>query len=74
VERTKHDFLGAFTFEMADELEYTKMAYNEIMRINTPFAISGLMSTFDTVIMGGYEISPEMAIIVNTEAMHYDKD
>jgi cytochrome P450 len=40
VEKVQHDWVKAYEFEMTEELEYLKWAYYEVMRYDTPIAIS----------------------------------
>lgn len=40
IEKVKNDWVKDYEFEMTEDLEYTKMAYYETMRLDTPFAIS----------------------------------
>ena len=40
MERVADDIVNKFTFEETEELVYTKNAYNEVMRLDTPFSAS----------------------------------
>jgi cytochrome P450 len=69
-----HDFVKEFTFEMTDDLDYVRMAYNEVMRMDVPFAITGFMDVLSPTNFKGIHIEPGQAFLVHTRAMHNDPE
>lgn len=73
MKEVQDDVLNKFTYEMTDSLDFTKMAYNEVMRLDTPFDVSSTMSVTEPVTMAGVPLQPGDAIVVNLGAMHHDR-
>ena len=72
IEKVKHDWVGAYEFEMTEDLEYLKQAYYEVMRLDTPFAISSTSTVTKPCTISGIPLVPGDAFFINMEAMHKD--
>jgi len=70
----KDDMLNKFTFELTDRLEYTKMAYNEVMRLDTPFDVSSTNTVTEPMKICGIDFVPGDAIQINMGAIHQDPE
>jgi len=46
LKKASHDFMNELTYEVADDFEYTKMCYNESLRLEPPVALTtgGIMT------------------------------
>ena len=74
VDKIKHDFVNAYHYEMTEDLEYTKYAYYEVMRLDTPFSVSSTSSVTEPCTISGIPLEPNDAFFINMGAMHRDKD
>ena len=59
---------------MTEDLEYTKCAYYEVMRLDTPFSVSSTSSVTEPCTISGIPLEPNDAFHINMGAMHRDKD
>jgi len=55
VDKVKHDWVNAFEFEMTEDLEYLKQSYYEVMRYDTPFAISSTSTVTEACNIAGVD-------------------
>lgn len=72
VEKIKHDWVNAYEFEMTEELDYTKQAYYEVMRLDTPFSISSTNTVTQPCKIMGIDLVPGDAFFINMGAIHRD--
>lgn len=72
MEKVGDDVLNKYTFEMTDDLDFVKMAYNEVMRLDTPFDISSTNTVTEPCNIAGVDFKPGDAILINMGAMHMD--
>lgn len=72
VNKVKHDWIKAYEFEMTEDLEFLKQSYYEVMRYDTPFAISSTSSVTKPCTIDGVPLVPGDAFFINMEAMHRD--
>ena len=74
VEKVKGDWVNDFTYEMTEDLVYTKNAYYETMRYDTPIAISSTNTVTQACTIDGIPIEPGIAFFINMEMIHKDPD
>ena len=74
VEKVKGDWVNDFTYEMTEDLVYTKYAYYETMRYDTPLAISSTSTVTQSCVIDGIPMEPGVAFFINMEMIHRDKD
>jgi len=71
--KVEKDVTNLFTYEMTEDLEFTKMAYYETMRLDTPFDLSSTETVTAPCTISGIDLVPGDAFLVNMGAIHMDK-
>lgn len=74
MEQVKDDIMGKMTAEMVEDLEYTKLAYSEILRLYTPLPVSTTATVSKTTTLNGVTFHKGDAFYVNMESIHRRAD
>jgi cytochrome P450 len=72
IEQCKDDFVNKFTFEMTEDLVYVKNAYNEVMRIDTPFSVGSPATVMKDAFVDGISFKKEDPFMIMMEFVHSD--
>lgn len=74
MELVKDDIMGKMTAEMVEDLDYTKLVYQEILRRYTPIPTSSTSTVSKTTTYNGVTFHKGDAFYVNMENMHQRDD
>mmetsp|Transcript_17521 Transcript_17521/g.22204 ORF Transcript_17521/g.22204 Transcript_17521/m.22204 type:complete len:148 (+) Transcript_17521:959-1402(+) len=66
------DIMGKLTMDAIKNLSFVKMAYMEVLRRDTPAAISSTSTTTETTTIGGIEIRPGDAFWIDMKSICND--
>ena len=72
IEQCKDDFVNKFTYEMTEDLVFVKNAYNEVMRIDTPFSVGSPATVLKDAFVDGVSFKKEDPFLVMMEFVHSD--
>ena len=76
MEGVADDFVSKFTFELAEEMEYTKMCFYESLRMEPPVCLSqfNTPTSKEGVTISGVKIRHGDMFVVNMDAVSHDPD
>ena len=72
MEKIKDNIMGSMTMKAVEDLEFTKMCYQETMRRDAPAAISELGSMTKDINVAGVDLRPSDAFIIATHFIQRD--